>query len=381
MSSSFHVAETQWREQFTAMRKAIGELKIDPSNGDVEPYGEGVISDENDLTGGSDNDDLWDISSNVDYDDYSSDQFDGEDFENPGREKDSDHDLVWLVEKCKEVASRKEVLDEKDLLQQLSTMLASDVRDEELQMTLADMIGYDDLDFVIELISHRKEFTAFRSQDHQDSNGLPGRLQNKQERAETLRQADHEHKSAKLESAQRRGDEQYPHVYKVSGTGNTLSAFGRKYGLPQGSQRTEHDKYEETFVPAAQVGRLGAGRRLVEIAEMDGLCKRTFLGYQSLNRMQSLVYPVAYKTSENMLICAPTGAGKTDAAMLAILNAISHNIIPNPLEEPNASDFVVNVGGLQDYLRGSNESSCCRNHRKAGTASCMAGDPSPRIYW
>lgn len=41
---------------------------------------------------------------------------------------------------------------------------------------------------------------------------------------------------------------------------------------------------------------------------MDGLCKKTFKGYKSLNRMQSLVYPVAYKTSENMLICAPTGA-------------------------------------------------------------------------
>jgi hypothetical protein len=31
--------------------------------------------------------------------------------------------------------------------------------------------------------------------------------------------------------------------------------------------------------------------------------------------MQSLLYDVAYKTNENMLICAPTGAGKTDAAM------------------------------------------------------------------
>lgn len=41
---------------------------------------------------------------------------------------------------------------------------------------------------------------------------------------------------------------------------------------------------------------------------MDGLCKRTFKGYKSLNRMQSLVYPVAYHTNENMLICAPTGA-------------------------------------------------------------------------
>jgi antiviral helicase SLH1 len=53
---------------------------------------------------------------------------------------------------------------------------------------------------------------------------------------------------------------------------------------------------------------LGAGRKLVRIAEMDSLCKRTFKGYKTLNRMQSLVYPIAYETNENMLICAPTGA-------------------------------------------------------------------------
>jgi antiviral helicase SLH1 len=41
---------------------------------------------------------------------------------------------------------------------------------------------------------------------------------------------------------------------------------------------------------------------------MDVLCKKTFKGYKTLNRMQSLVYQVAYETSENMLICAPTGA-------------------------------------------------------------------------
>jgi len=76
---------------------------------------------------------------------------------------------------------------------------------------------------------------------------------------------------------------------------------------------------------------------------MDGLCKRTFKGYKALNRMQSLVYPVAYKTNENMLICAPTGAGKTDAAMLTILHAIGLNVSPNPAEQPDADNFVVNT--------------------------------------
>lgn len=33
--------------------------------------------------------------------------------------------------------------------------------------------------------------------------------------------------------------------------------------------------------------------------------------------------PVALNTSENILMCAPTGAGKTNVAMLAILHTVS----------------------------------------------------------
>lgn len=56
------------------------------------------------------------------------------------------------------------------------------------------------------------------------------------------------------------------------------------------------------------MGLLRADQKLVAIDGMDGLCRNTFKGYQNLNRMQSLLYPVAYTTSENMLVCAPTGA-------------------------------------------------------------------------
>ena len=46
------------------------------------------------------------------------------------------------------------------------------------------------------------------------------------------------------------------------------------------------------------------------------------LQYTTLNTIQSTIYPTAYSTSENMLVCAPTGAGKTDVALLAILGTI-----------------------------------------------------------
>ena len=214
-------------------------------------------------------------------------------------------------------------------------------------MSLADIVGYDALDFVIELIGHRTEIAAVAFPPLREQKDLLSGLQTREQREQALRIQDYEHKHAEIGPVQNREGMSYPHVYKAHGAGNTLSAGGKKYGLPEGSKKTEHEKYEEYYIPAAKVGTLGAGRRLVEIAELDGLCKRTFKGYESLNRMQSLVYPIAYKTSENMLICAPTGAGKTDAAMLTILNTIAHNVSPSPAENPEATDFAVDTGDFK----------------------------------
>ncbi len=49
-------------------------------------------------------------------------------------------------------------------------------------------------------------------------------------------------------------------------------------------------------------------------------------GCKQLNRIQSIVFRTAYNSNENMLICAPTGAGKTNVAMLTILRAIEQHI-------------------------------------------------------
>ena len=326
------------------MRQAIAELKLDDqSTNKDQAYGRDIVVDDDDLTGTSGSDDLWNAFSDETDSSYSSDMLDGIEDASPGLEA-SEHPWGhgWLRSKCLGIADSKSGLDAEALQQQLSAMLASDMRDDELQISLADILGYDDLDFVIELITHRKDITAPKDQDASGVNGIHGRLQTRQQRKIALQRQAQSHKTTALGPAQNREEIQYPHVYKVHSAGNTLSSGGRKYGLPEGSKKIEHEKYDEYSIPAAKVGTLGIGRKLVEISEMDGLCKRTFKGYKSLNRMQSLVYKVAYETNENMLICAPTGAGKTDAAMLAILNTISHNISPSPTEEPDASEFIVN---------------------------------------
>ncbi len=207
-------------------------------------------------------------------------------------------------------------------------------------MTLAEIIGYDDLDFVIELIARRNViFSAISEGD--PSNGVLGQLQSKKKREISLQREYGEHKNAKLAPAENRDGHQYPHVYRAHGGGNILTAGGKRYGLPLGSVRVEHEKYEEYSIPGTKVASLAAGQELVKIGDMDALCGRAFKGYKSLNRMQSLVYPVAYNTNENMLICAPTGAGKTDAAILAILHTIGSHITPTPYDTTEPAESLV----------------------------------------
>lgn len=96
----------------------------------------------------------------------------------------------------------------------------------------------------------------------------------------------------------------------------------------------------------------------IEIKELDDFAQAAFQGYKSLNRIQSHIYQTTYNTNENILVisvsscstvllyvnfiiflfgrtneckriffscwqvCAPTGAGKTNIAMISILHEV-----------------------------------------------------------
>ncbi|RKU45860.1 hypothetical protein DL546_007682 [Coniochaeta pulveracea] len=342
-TSSLAESHEQWRAQVEAMKSALAELKL-PQKTDTASITTGSINwDEDDSdfdyssSGGGN--DVWDFISDNELDELG---FDSDDLAN-GANGDSSapYGTAWLDAKCSEVASRKGGLEPLALGDQIMGILTSDRPEDELQGSLTDLIGFDDLDFVIELLSHRDEIVASSVESKSQGSSEP-RLLTRAQQEEALRQKDFEHKSATLAAA-RAKEAEYPHVYRAYDPGNRLSVTGKKYGLPPGTERLLFDKYEEYAIPAGKAGTLHPGRKLIEISEMDGLCQRTFKGYKSLNRMQSLVYPIAYKTSENMLICAPTGAGKTDAAMLTILHTVAQYVTPNPFEEPTATDFAVDM--------------------------------------
>ncbi|KAF4424886.1 RNA helicase [Fusarium acutatum] len=334
-SSQLSAAEARWREQFAAMQEAIANLKIPQENGSVE---DDLDDDEfGGYSSGNSGQDVWDFISDDDQEALSSDFAEGEALDGSAV---ADYGAEWFAIRCSAIAA-KNGLSADVFESQIMSVLNSDRSDDELQIQLTDLVGFDDLDFIIEILGHRNEIVSAVNSQNQGSPSEP-RLLTKAQREENLRRQDQAHKSATLAPAHSK-EPQYPHVYKAYSAGNTLSYAGKKYGLPVGSERLSFDKYEEYFIPAGKKGVLGPGQRLIPVKELNGLCRNTFKGYKTLNRMQSLVYPVAHKTSENMLICAPTGAGKTDAAMLTILQTIAQNVEPNPFEDPSATEFAVNA--------------------------------------
>lgn len=109
--------------------------------------------------------------------------------------------------------------------------------------------------------------------------------------------------------------------------GHTMT--NRKCHLPEGSVRKPGRDYEEIIIPpppskSAAQQQSGADEwPLVSVAELPEWMQGVFAGLPSLNRIQSRVAPCLLHTDQNVLVAAPTGAGKTVIALLAMLRALS----------------------------------------------------------
>ncbi|KAF8631115.1 hypothetical protein AX17_005160 [Amanita inopinata Kibby_2008] len=95
----------------------------------------------------------------------------------------------------------------------------------------------------------------------------------------------------------------------------------KKCKLPEGSFKRSRKGYEEIHVPAPKQKPMAEGE-LVPVTALPGWAREAFT-VPRLNRVQSKLYPIAFGTDEPILLCAPTGAGKTNVAMLTILNELA----------------------------------------------------------
>uniref|UniRef100_A0A0D3D7Q5 Helicase ATP-binding domain-containing protein n=1 Tax=Brassica oleracea var. oleracea TaxID=109376 RepID=A0A0D3D7Q5_BRAOL len=124
-----------------------------------------------------------------------------------------------------------------------------------------------------------------------------------------------------LESGWLKGQRQMLDLESLAFDQGGLLMANKKCDLPAGSYRTHGKGYDEVHVPWVSK-KVDIGEKLVKITEMPGWAQPAFKGMQQLNRVQSKVYDTALFKADNILLCAPTGAGKTNVAMLTILQQI-----------------------------------------------------------
>ncbi|TFK29365.1 activating signal cointegrator 1 complex subunit 3 [Coprinopsis marcescibilis] len=225
---------------------------------------------------------------------------------------------------------------DRSVWQAVLNVLSSSASEDEVSEDLAENFGYERLDLVSEILPHRQEFIQeIEGRLHSDASST--RKSHSAEQlfsdARSRMEASFQAKASRplftggftdpqLQSA----TEQLPHVYtsqSFASGGSMLSQFGSKYSLPLGTTRTLHEEYEEFVIPPARAVPPRTTERQITIEELDPLAKGCFSAYRSLNRIQSIVYPVAYRTNENMLVCGKVLRGKTDVALLSILRVLN----------------------------------------------------------
>ena len=98
--------------------------------------------------------------------------------------------------------------------------------------------------------------------------------------------------------------------------------------LPQGSTKRTFKGYEEIHVPAPKPRKDANERDNMPTSDLPAWARPGFGTSTRLNRIQTKCFPTAFNDDSNMLICAPTGSGKTNVAMLAMLREIGKHRNP-----------------------------------------------------
>ncbi|RWS31343.1 Activating signal cointegrator 1 complex subunit 3-like protein [Leptotrombidium deliense] len=125
----------------------------------------------------------------------------------------------------------------------------------------------------------------------------------------------------------------YPFVFDSYAEAKQSAAYicGHKMILPTNFTRQDNRQWEEISIPPATKlpPHVADKFKIINIeTELNEIGKKVFSGVKNLNQIQSIVYQTASNGNSNMLVCAPTGAGKTNIALLAVLNEINKNLDP-----------------------------------------------------
>jgi len=252
----------------------------------------------------------------------------------------------WIVEQCTLHVLKQDhqLMAPVDLANTIVSMLAGPSSDDELQGQLLDLLGLSEgtFELMAELISRRgilasaKPGQPKKSKNHgrttntAPSQGGRGTLptfapsSRSDDGPALLRTAKVDSKAAVERNAPRVALPNTNPGGRPAGTKEEHISHTRLSGPgTDGDEEKEENKgrYIQVVVPAPRRNN-ASDDYLVPISTFGPLAQQAFKGIPTLNRLQSAVFETAYFTNNNLLICAPTGAGKTNVAMTTVVREI-----------------------------------------------------------
>lgn len=276
----------------------------------------------------------------------------------------------------------EKVMKTPDIISNIIDIINSPKKDEEIQEEFTDLLGFDELDFIGELIQNRKEINELinvvkvfilesdKNEKQKQSQNLHSlstvgisieQIENKKRafmhgHNPNLNEQIEKRKLTNLKILEQLGfsnkflnenqmlglhEKKFPmKLEKAQFANDNVIKFGQGYSPSTQNHYLTEKKSLQTHVEI-RVKPVSMERPKTDLINVDNLPQwsQKAFNFKSFNEIQSTVFSKAFKSDENLLICAPTGAGKTNIALLTILREVTKNLASLQAENKEINDF------------------------------------------
>ncbi|KAB0798855.1 hypothetical protein PPYR_06735 [Photinus pyralis] len=243
----------------------------------------------------------------------------------------------WLKERYNQYKTLMPGLLCEEFVNSVHQLLSSNKKEDELQNDFIEMLGFDLFELVADILSNRAHLSQTANQ-----NGLgpsvgsksssPPNLEsvlgelNKLEKlvVQVLESTTVSHEAFERKTLQQRTSKtlkNMPNIYDEHlDIVTKMQICGSVASVPYDAIIKSRELYEEITIPPRKNNTPPEQMGKVAISSLDVIGKMVFKDIKHFNLIQSKVFNIAYNTNENMLVCAPTGSGKTNIALMTIVN-------------------------------------------------------------
>lgn len=227
------------------------------------------------------------------------------------------HDWDWFQE-CLELKNQPQIFDllankDMDLIQ--------------LDNQLNELLDYKEMDFIVKCIEHRWRIVFSKRLQTENKESVVKEMEELGlysliDELDRKRLLDDESSNPLKRQKKVKRALQKISLDKISFSASVDNA---RVTLPEGTTHEVKKSYDTITVPPP-VQSLTDNDELLPISTLPDWAQEAFPRNETttFNRIQSKIYSQAFETDNNLLICAPTGAGKTNVAMLTVLRTIEN---------------------------------------------------------